>query len=90
MLRMALGMEWVSRVNFLEAASLHSLDVILAIYIFSSIHVCFEDIHLIFITCFIRQVPGEWDEQQKISCCVEDPWKQQRPETDRRMSDIIR
>ena len=27
---------------------------------------------------------GEWDEQQKIGCCIEDPSTQQRPETDKR------
>ena len=30
------------------------------------------------------QVSGEWDEQHKISWCVEDPSKLQRPETDKR------
>ena len=27
---------------------------------------------------------GEWDEQQKIGCCIEDPSQQQRPEMDNR------
>ena len=30
------------------------------------------------------QVSGEWDEQQKIGWCIEDPSRQQRPETDER------
>ena len=29
-------------------------------------------------------VSGEWDEQQKIGRCVEDPSRQQRPEMDKR------
>ena len=30
------------------------------------------------------QVSGEWDEQQKIAWCREDPSRQQHPETDKR------
>ena len=29
------------------------------------------------------QVYGEWDEQQKIGWCMEDPSRQQSPETDK-------
>ena len=32
----------------------------------------------------IKLVPGEWDEQLKIGGCMEDPSRQQRPETDKR------
>ena len=31
---------------------------------------------------WIALVFGEWDEQQKIGRCIEDPSRQQRPETD--------
>ena len=30
------------------------------------------------------EVPGEWDEHQKIGWCIEDTSRQQRPETDKR------
>ena len=29
-------------------------------------------------------VSGEWDKQQKIGWCMEDPSRQQRPDTDKR------
>ena len=32
---------------------------------------------------WMGQVSGEWDEQQKIGWCTEDPSRQQRPETDK-------
>ena len=35
------------------------------------------------------QVSGEWHEQQKIGCCMEDPSRQQCQETDNQFSERV-